>query len=142
MVVSQPVAFEVRTPLLLPLVTARVEAGFPSPAEDHVDQALDLNEHLVSHPAATFFVRVKGNSMKDANILSGDLLIVDRSVTPGDKQIVVAMLDGEFCVKRLRRSEGRVWLEAANPEFPQFEITDEQELTIWGAVTFIVHQAR
>lgn len=128
--------------LRLPLVSASVEAGFPSPADDHLERALDLNEELVRNPAATFFVRVKGESMRDAGIRSGDILVVDRSLSPVDRQIVVAMIDGEFTVKRFRKKNGRITLEAENPSFSPIDVGEDQELTIWGAVTYVIHQAR
>jgi len=142
MIVDQPIPFEKRTKLRISLFSTPVQAGFPSPADDHLDKSLDLNEHLVSNPASTFFVKAKGDSMKDAGITCGDILIVDRSVTPKDKQIVVAMLDGEFTVKRLRRKKGQVFLVAENNAFAPMEITDDQELIIWGVVTFVIHQPR
>ena len=142
MIVDRPIPFEKRTKLRIPPFSATVQAGFPSPADDHIDKSLDLNEHLGSNPASTFFVKAKGDSMKDAGIASGDTLIVDRSVTPKDKNIVVAMLDGEFTVKRLRRKKSQVFLVAENNAFPPLEITDEQELIIWGVVTFVIHQPK
>jgi DNA polymerase V len=142
MSLSIPISFEKRTSLRLPLVSASVEAGFPSPADDHLERGIDLNEELIRNPAATFLVRVKGESMRDAGIQSGDTLIVDRSVTPTDRQIVVAMIDGEFTVKRFRKVNGHVFLEAANDSFAPIEVGENQELTIWGAVTYIIHQAR
>ena len=142
MSLSTPIPFEKRTTLKLPLVSASVEAGFPSPADDHLERGIDLNEELIRNPAATFLVRVKGESMRDAGIHSGDTLIVDKSVIPADRQIVVAMIDGEFTVKRFRKMNGRVYLEAANDSFAPIEVGENQELTIWGAVTYIIHQAR
>ena len=142
MTVSTPIPIEARTRMRIPLVAANVEAGFPSPADDHLERSLDLNEHLVQNPAATFFVRVKGESMRDAGISTGDILIVDRSVQPKDRQIVVAMLDGDFTVKRLRKRKGRVFLEAENNAYPPIEVGEDQELVIWGAVTFVIHQPR
>ncbi len=142
MEIEPPIPFEKRTCLRLPLVSASVEAGFPSPADDHLERGIDLNEELIRNPAATFLVRVKGESMRDAGIHSGDTLIVDKSVTPADRQIVVAMIDGEFTVKRFRKVNGRVFLEAANASFAPIEVGEDQELTIWGAVTYIIHQAR
>jgi DNA polymerase V len=139
---SAPIPFGKRTSLKLPLVSASVEAGFPSPADDHLERSIDLNEELIRNPAATFLVRVKGESMRDAGIHSGDILVVDRSVTPTDRQIVVAMIDGEFTVKRFRKQNGRITLEAANDSFAPIEVGEDQELTIWGAVTYIIHQAR
>jgi DNA polymerase V len=142
MSISIPIPFEKRTSLRLPLVSASVEAGFPSPADDHLERAIDLNEELIRNPAATFLVRVKGESMRDAGIHTGDTLIVDKSVTPADRQIVVAMIDGEFTVKRFRKLNGTIFLEAANDSFAPIEVGENQELTIWGAVTYIIHQAR
>ena len=142
MEISPPIPFARRTRLLIPLVAATVEAGFPSPADDYLERAIDLNEELVRNPAATFFVRVKGESMRNAGIHAGDILVVDRSLTPSDRQIVIAMIDGEFTVKRLRRRVGGVFLEPENPDYPSIEVGENQELTIWGAVTFVIHQAR
>ena len=142
MEISAPVPFQKSTSLRLPLVSASVEAGFPSPADDHLERGIDLNEELIRNPAATFLVRVKGDSMRDAGIHSGDTLIVDKSVTPYDRQIVVAMIDGEFTVKRFRKRNGKIFLEAENPAFNPIEVSENQELTIWGSVTYIIHQAR
>jgi len=142
MSLSTPIPLETRTSIRLPLVSASVEAGFPSPADDHLERAIDLNEELIRNPAATFLVRVKGESMRDAGIHTGDTLIVDKSVTPADRQIVVAMIDGEFTVKRFRKLNGRIFLEAANDSFAPIEVGENQELTIWGSVTYIIHQAR
>ena len=142
MEIEAPIPFEKRTSIRLPLVSASVEAGFPSPADDHLERGIDLNEELIRNPAATFLVRVKGESMRDAGIHSGDTLIVDKSVTPSNRQIVVAMIDGEFTVKRFRKVNGRVFLEAANDTFAPIEVGENQELTIWGSVTYIIHQAR
>ena len=142
MTVDKPIPFEARTKLRIPLVSAKVQAGFPSPADDHMERSLDLNEHLVKNPASTFFVRVQGDSMRDAGIAAGDILVVDRSVEPKDRQIVVAMLDGEFTVKRLCKRQGEIFLEAENKEYPSIEVGENQELVIWGAVTFVIHQPR
>jgi len=140
--IDPPVSFERRISRPVPLFGGTVPAGFPSPADDYVEKAIDLNEHLVRNPTSTFFVRAKGDSMKDAGIASGDILVVDKSITAADKQIVVAMLDGEFTVKRLRRRNNRVFLESGNPEFPPREITPDQEVVIWGVVTFVIHQPK
>jgi DNA polymerase V len=134
--------FERRTSLPLPLVASSVEAGFPSPADDHLERSIDLNEELVRNPAATFFVRVRGESMRDAGIRHGDILVIDRSVEPADRQIVIAKLDGEFTVKRFRKRDGRVFLEAENPDYQPIEIGEDRDLTVWGAVTFVIHKAR
>jgi DNA polymerase V len=142
MEIEAPIPFEKRTILRLPLVSASVEAGFPSPADDHLERGIDLNEELIRNPAATFLVRVKGDSMRDAGIHSGDVLIVDKSLPPTDRKIVVAMIDGNFTVKRFRKRGGQVFLEAENPEFPPIEVTEGQELSIFGVVSYIIHQAR
>jgi len=142
MEIDAPIPFAQRTSLRLPLVSASVEAGFPSPADDHLERGIDLNEELIRNPAATFLVRVKGDSMRDAGIHAGDVLIVDKSLAPTDRKIVVAMIDGNFTVKRFRKANGRVFLEAANDSFSSIEVGENQELTIWGVVTYIIHQAR
>lgn len=142
MKVDAPIPFARRTELSLPLFAARVQAGFPSPADDHLERSIDLNEELIQHPAATFFVRVKGESMHDAGIQSGDILVVDRSLAPTNRKIVVAMIDGEFTVKRFRNQEGRIFLEAANNQFPKIEVSGDQELVVWGVVSFVIHPAR
>jgi len=123
----------------LPLYTEGVPAGFPSPADDFTEYKLDLNEFLIKHPASTYFVRVVGDSMEGAGIHSDDLLIVDRSVEPTSGRIVIAMIDGEFTVKRLRRIDGRLYLAPENPEYEAIEMSDGMELTIWGVVTNVIH---
>jgi DNA polymerase V len=125
----------------LPLFLATVKAGFPSPADDFMEQQLDLNEHLIQHPAATFFVRVDGDSMKGAGILRGDILIVDRSLETQDGRIVIAVINGEFTVKRIRLQGGRVLLEAEHPGYPPIRIESEWDFQVWGVVTYIIHEA-
>jgi DNA polymerase V len=142
MTLSLPIPLDKCTAQRLPLVSASVEAGFPSQADDYLERGIDLNEELIRNPAATFLVRVKGESMRDAGIHTRDTLIVDKSVIPADRQIVVAMIDGEFTVKRFRKVNGRVFLEAANSSFATIEVGEDQELTIWGVITYIIHQAR
>jgi DNA polymerase V len=133
--------FEARTGLRIPLFTARISAGFPSPADDFIDKALDLNEFLIEHPAATFFVRVEGTSMIGAGIHPGDILIVDRALEPSPGGIVVAVIDGEFTVKRFQRAGGRPCLAAENAEFPPIELTEDMTVEIWGVVTYVIHKA-
>jgi len=123
-----------------PLFLSRVPAGFPSPADDYVEARLDLNEHLVRHPAATFFVRVAGDSMSGAGIHCGDILVVDRAIEPIDKSIVVAALHGELTVKRLRRNNDKVRLEPENPDYPVIEIAEGEDLVIWGVVTSSIRE--
>lgn len=121
------------------LFQSAIEAGFPSPADDVVEQELDLNAFLVKRPAATFFLRVKGNSMIKAGIHEGDILIVDRSVEPRDRKIVIASLNGELTVKRLSLKKEGVFLVAENDAFPAIRVTPEQEMQIWGVVTTVIH---
>lgn len=116
-----------------------VPAGFPSPAEDYAEGPLDLNRHLIDHPAATFFVRVKGDSMTGVGIYSGDLLIVDRALNPTSGSIVIAALDGELTVKRLHQSQGRISLLPENPAYPPIEIDHDTDFAIWGVVTKAIH---
>lgn len=123
----------------LPLYAARVAAGFPSPADDYIEGKLDLNEHLVKHPAATFFVRVEGDSMIGAGIHSGDILVVDRSLKPRHGKIVIAVLDGELTVKRLEQRKGVLRLLPENNSYPIVEITDAMDFLIWGVVTNVIH---
>jgi len=132
---------ERRAELGLPLYLSTVQAGFPSPAEDYIDKKLDLNEQLVRHPAATFFVRVDGDSMRDAGVASGDILVVDRAVEPRDGHIVIAALDGELTVKRLRRKNGQVLLVPENPDYAPVAVGPEASFEVWGVVTYIIHKA-
>ena len=133
---------EVGSEVPLPLYTDKVPAGFPSPAEDYIDSHLDLNRHIIQNPAATYFVRVSGDSMEGAGIFSGDLLVVDRSLQPGDKDIVVAAVDGELLVKRLEKCRGQVRLLSENPSYPPINLADGQDLVVWGVVTTCVHSLR
>ncbi len=126
-------------PCPLAFFTSRVEAGFPSPADDYLEGTLDLNEHLIRHPAATFFLRVSGDSMTGAGIYPGDILIVDRSLPPADGRIVIAVVDGELTVKRLSRRQGRIRLLPENSRYPPIDITAEQDLRVWGVVVHAVH---
>ena len=114
-----------------------VAAGYPSPAQDYTDGTLDLNEHLIANPAATFFVRASGESMRDAGIFDGDILVVDRSITPHNGHVVVAVVDGGFTVKLLSCQNDTVRLLAANDAYPS--IHAESECVIWGVVTYSIH---
>lgn len=125
-------------PQSYPLYSSKVPAGLPSPADDHLDDLLDLNEHLVRHPGDTFFVRVQGDSMIGAGIHDGDLLVIDRSIEPKTGTIVVAVVNGELTVKRLRSEGGRIWLMPENPAFQPLEIREGVDLVIWGVVVHAV----
>ncbi|GGO76772.1 protein impA' [Marinobacterium nitratireducens] len=127
--------------LEVPLFAERVSAGFPSPAQDYIERSLDLNELCIKRPAATFFVRAEGESMIEAGIFSGDILIVDRSLDPVHGDIVIASVDGEFTVKRLSLRPS-LRLEAANASYSAIELRDESELEIFGVVTNVIHALR
>ena len=123
------------------LVCGNVAAGFPSPAETYVEKPLDLNNLLIYRPAATFFVRACGDSMTGAGIQSGDILVVDKSLTARDGSIVIAVLDGDFTVKQFRRGrDGSAWLLPANPQFQPINVTERQDFSIFGVVTACIHQ--
>lgn len=121
------------------LFASPVSAGFPSPADDFLERNLDLNTYLVKHPSATFFVRVQGDSMVRSNIRSGDILIVDRAVENADNKIVVALINGEFTVKKVKKNGKKLWLMPSNPLYRPMEITAEMNFEIWGVVTYVIH---
>ena len=127
--------------ILTPVFLDSVSAGFPSPATDYMEKKLDLNEYLIKHPAATFIVKAKGPSMTDAGILSGDLLIVDRSIDPKSNNIVIASIFGDLTVKRLKKKEKSLFLLSANSDYPSIEVKEEMECFIWGVVTYIIHES-
>ncbi len=121
------------------LFEAKVSAGFPSPAADYEEDKLDLNKYLIKHPAATFFVRVTGYSMMGAGIYSGDLLVVDRSLEPRDKSVVIAVIDGELTVKRIRIGKKKITLEPENENYSVQQITEDTDFQVWGVVTNVIH---
>ncbi len=125
----------------LPLFVNQIPAGFPSPAEGYLDD-LDLNHLLIAHPAATFFVRVQGESMRDASIQSGDVLVVDRSLEPKNRDIIVAVLNGEFTVKRILKRGDQLLLAAENKNFFPIAVNDGADFQVWGVVTYVIHKAR
>ncbi|HBG26415.1 MAG: peptidase S24 [Planctomycetes bacterium GWF2_41_51] len=125
---------------LYPLFIAKVPAGFPSPAADYEENKLDLNKYLIHNSAATYFVRVSGDSMIDAGIHQDDLLIVDRSIEPKDKNIVIAAVNGELTVKRIRMKKGKIALEPENKDYFIQEINEDMHLEIWGVVTNVIHK--
>lgn len=125
----------------LPLLySSYVNCGFPSPAEDYVETPLDLNELLITKPAATFFVKAKGESMTGAGIFDGDLLIVDRSINPINGQVILAVVNGEFTLKSFLRFRGESWLKPENPKFMAIKITEEMDFQAWGVVTYSIHR--
>ena len=117
-----------------------VQAGFPSPAEDHMDLDLDLSSYLIKHPSATFCVRVEGDSMIGAGIQSGDVILIDRSLTPDRGSIVLAVIDGEFTVKRVDVVNDKLYLIPENPSLKPMEVAEESNFQVWGVVTFVIHK--
>jgi len=117
-----------------------IPAGWPSPAENYVEESLDLHKLAVRNPPATFFMRVTGDSMTGAGIHNGDLLVVDRSRSPVSSNVVVAVVDGELTIKRLTKRKGRLYLCPENPAYPEIDITDQEETSIWGVATYVLHQ--
>ena len=122
----------------LPVITGGISAGFPSPALDFEDLAIDLNKHIIKHPSATFYGRVKGESMKDAGINDGDLLVIDKSLEPIDDKIAVCFIDGEFTIKRIKLEENSCWLIPANEKYQPIKVTADNHFLIWGIVTHVI----
>ncbi|EDY86468.1 protein ImpA [gamma proteobacterium HTCC5015] len=122
----------------LPVAGYSIQGGFPSPAEDFLESRLDLNDLLIARPAATFYLRYQGDSMRDAGLHPGDILVVDRAESPRHGDIVVAVVDGEMTCKRLYNRAGLIRLDAEHPEFPNIELRQDSELVIWGVVTAAV----
>lgn len=130
------------THLLIPYALEKINAGFPSPAQDYIDKALDMNEHLIKNATSTFIVKVASLSMLNAGIDIDDELIVDRSLDAKHGDIVIALIDNEFTVKRLMFDEKGQWLKAENPDYKNIYLADGQELIIWGVVTHIIKMTR
>lgn len=125
-----------------PLIGNKISAGFPSPAEDYIEATLDLNEHLIAHPEATFIVRVEGYSMINAGIMSDDILIVDRALKPKHKDIIIAVYDGELTVKRLIIRNEKWFLVPENDEYEEIEIDNDSDFQVWGVVTYTIHKTK
>ena len=130
------------SPLILPVAGDCVRAGFPSPAEDFQVERLDLTSILVSHPQATFFLRLRGDSMHDAGLFDGDLLVVNRALKPVNGDVVIAVVDGEFTCKTLWLKFGRMKLVAANPTYPEIVPKEGQTIEVWGVVTASIKRFR
>ena len=126
------------TELELPIITEGINAGFPSPAMDFIDLTIDLNKHLIKHPSATFYGRVKGHSMKDEGINDGDLLIIDKSIEPTDGKVAICYIDGEFTVKKIKLEKDICWLIPANDNFQPIKVTPDNDFLIWGIVTHVI----
>lgn len=128
--------------MALPFADKGIQAGFPSPAQDFIESSIDLNREIVTHPAATFYGRVSGDSMIGENIEDGDLLVIDRSIDPLDGDLAVCCLDGDFTLKRIRLETDRVWLIPANESFDPILVTPDRSIEIWGVVTYTIKRIR
>lgn len=126
--------------LPLPYADQGVRAGFPSPAQDYLSESIDLNRELVRHPATTFYARACGDSMKDCGIDDGDLLVIDKSLEPHDGDIVVAFIDGDFTLKKVKFDDENkcIWLVPANDEYSPIKITEDNNFLIWGVLTYSI----
>lgn len=129
---------DISTELALPFINNGIVAGFPSPADDYIDLMLDLNKELVKNPNATFYGRVKGNSMINAGIKEGDVLIIDKSIEPRDGTIAVCYIDGEFTVKKIKLINDGCYLMPANENFKPIKVTSENDFIVWGVVTYVI----
>ncbi|MFB0900611.1 MAG: translesion error-prone DNA polymerase V autoproteolytic subunit [Dehalococcoidia bacterium] len=135
------------TPLIngslpVPYILSKVSAGFPSPADDFIDNKIDINKMLIKHPAATYFIRVTGQSMIDYGIQDGDLLIVDRSLNDINKKIVIVVMAGDFLVKHIYKKNKIFFLSSGNKNYQEIEITEEMDCIIWGVVTYVIHATK
>ena len=130
--------------VLVPLATDAVKAGFPSPSENYLAPEIDLNDLLIQHREATFYVRISGDSMTDAGILDGDLAVVDKSLAAKDGDIVIAFVNGEFTIKQFRIDKNRTrgWLVPWNDRYPRIEVNADDDFRIWGVVTHVIHSLR
>jgi len=128
--------------LNIPFHNAAIQAGFPSPADDYLSSPIDLNTELISHPASTFMGRVSGDSMKDAGIFNGDLLIIDKSLRAKTGDVAVCFIDGEFTIKYIKIQKNSILLIPANPEFPEIRVTADNDFMIWGIVTYSIRRHR
>lgn len=136
-----PVPFDA-VPVQLPLFASPVRAGFPNPADDHVEQDIDLNDYLIHNPASSFLLRVAGDSMIQAGIFPGDVVIVDRSLSARQHDVVVAVVEGEFTIKRFERQNGAVLLQPENPAYQPLVITPEVDASVWGVVCWVLHRPK
>jgi len=124
--------------LSLPMMEGGISAGFPSPAQDYIDLKIDLNKELITNPSSTFYGRVKGSSMKDAGIVDGDILVIDKSLEPQDGDTAVCFIDGEFTLKYIKIEADAVYLVPANSKFQPLKVTEENNFCIWGVVTYSI----
>lgn len=128
--------------LSLPYADGGIKAGFPSPAQDYMDSAIDLNKELIKHPASTFYGRVKGDSMIDANVYDGDILVIDKSLEPQNGDMAVCFIDGEFTIKYIKLKKDVIWLQPANKNYEPIKVTIENDFLIWGIVTYCIQNKK
>lgn len=133
---------DITSSLPLPYADEGIKAGFPSPAQDYMEQAIDLNKEIVKHPASTFYGRVTGDSMRDEGIEEGDILVIDKSLELMDDDLAVCFLDGEFTVKRVRLEPNAAWLVPSNTSYPLIKVTKDNEFIVWGIVTYTIKKNR
>lgn len=133
---------DLSTELRLPYADGGIQAGFPSPAQDYISESIDLNREIVTHPAATFYGRVTGDSMINEGIENDDIIVIDRSLEPMDGDLAVCCLDGDFTLKRIRLEVDRVWLIPANESFDPILVTPDNRFEIWGVVTYTIKRSR
>ena len=133
---------DLSTSLPLQYADEGIRAGFPSPAQDYMEQAIDLNKEIVKHPASTFYGRVVGDSMKEEGIEEGDILVIDKSLELLDDDLAVCYIDGEFTVKRVRLEKDAAWLIPSNPDYPLIKVTKDNDFIVWGIVTYTIKKNR
>lgn len=133
---------DISSSLPLQYADGGIKAGFPSPAQDYLEQAIDLNKELIRHPASTFYGRVVGDSMRDEGIEEGDILVIDKSLELIDNDLAVCFIDGEFTVKRVRLEPDTAWLVPSNPDYPLIKVTKDNDFMIWGIVTYTIKKNR
>lgn len=133
---------DLRLELSLPYADGGIKAGFPSPAQDYMEAAIDLNKELIKHPASTFYGRVKGDSMIDANVHDGDILVIDKSLEPQNGDMAVCFIDGEFTIKYIKLEKDVIWLQPANEKYAPIKVTIDNDFLIWGIVTYCIQNVR
>lgn len=133
---------DVSSSLPLQFANEGIKAGFPSPAQDYLEQAIDLNKELIKHPTSTFYGRVVGDSMRDEGIEEGDILVIDKSLELLDDDLAVCFIDGEFTVKRVRLEPDAAWLVPSNTNYPPLKVTKDNEFMVWGIVTYTIKKNR
>lgn len=133
---------DLQSEVALPYADGGIQAGFPNIAQDYLEQTIDLNKELIRHPASTFYGRVKGDSMIDANVHDGDILVIDKSLDPQDGDMAVCYIDGEFTIKYIKIEKDIIWLVPANDNFKPIKVTIENDFLIWGIVTYCIKNVR